>query len=185
MIDETPGWLEVSAVNGPSSTVVSGDYDAVVAASRLAQQRGTFAHQLSVDYPGHTSALRPLRSDLAELLPKSAFQDGAGEIRQLGLWRRGWRRRRLLPLLVRKPLQHGAFRPGSGGRAEGRSRHVRRVVRAPLVVVSARRTGRRGVGGHRRVGASRGAHCRCAVGKYRRRRDRRSRLPMDRYAARR
>ncbi|MGB8791742.1 MAG: acyltransferase domain-containing protein, partial [Mycobacterium sp.] len=41
VIGETPGWLEVSAVNGPSSTVVSGDYDSVVAASRLAQQRGT------------------------------------------------------------------------------------------------------------------------------------------------
>jgi mycobactin polyketide synthetase MbtD len=76
LIGETPGWLEVSAVNGPSSTVVSGDHDAVVAATLLAQQRGTFAHQLSVDYPGHTSALRPLRSELAELLPRSAFQDG-------------------------------------------------------------------------------------------------------------
>lgn len=76
VIGEISGWLEVSAVNGPSSTVVSGDHDAVVAATRLARQRGTFAHQLSVDYPGHTSALRPLRSDLAELLPNSAFQDG-------------------------------------------------------------------------------------------------------------
>ncbi len=76
VIGETPGWLEVSAVNGPSSTVVSGDHEAVVAATRLAQQRGTFAHQLSVDYPGHTSALRPLRTDLAGLLPHSAFQDG-------------------------------------------------------------------------------------------------------------
>ena len=75
-IGQTPGWLEVSAVNGPSSTVVSGDHDAVVAATRLAQQQGRFAHQLSVDYPGHTSALRPLRTDLAELLPKSRFQDG-------------------------------------------------------------------------------------------------------------
>ena len=76
VIGETPGWLEVSAVNGPSSTVVSGDHDAVFAASRLAQQGGTFAHQLSVDYPGHTSALRPLRRELAELLPHSVFQDG-------------------------------------------------------------------------------------------------------------
>jgi mycobactin polyketide synthetase MbtD len=75
VIDETPGWLEVSAVNGPSSTVVSGDHDAVVEATRLARQRGTFAHQLSVDYPGHTSALRPLRTEFAELLPDSAFQD--------------------------------------------------------------------------------------------------------------
>jgi mycobactin polyketide synthetase MbtD len=75
VIGETAGWLEVSAINGPSSTVVSGDHDAVVAATRLVAQRGTFAHQLSVDYPGHTSALRPLRSELAELLPKSAFRD--------------------------------------------------------------------------------------------------------------
>ena len=76
VIGETLGWLEVSAVNGPLSTVVSGDHDAVVAATRLAQQRGTFAHQLSVDYPGHTSALRSLRREFAELLPHAVFQDG-------------------------------------------------------------------------------------------------------------
>ena len=63
---------------------------------------------------------------------------------------------------------------------EGRGRHVRRVVRAPLVAVSACRTGRRGVGGHRRVGASRRVHHRCAVGEHRRRRERRSRLPLGR-----
>jgi mycobactin polyketide synthetase MbtD len=80
LISETPGWLEVSAVNGPSSTVVSGDHDAVNAATELAQQRGVFAHRLTVDYPGHTSALRPLAAELiAELtdaLPRSAFRDG-------------------------------------------------------------------------------------------------------------
>lgn len=76
VLADTPGWLEVSAVNGPSSTVVSGDHDAVVAAVRLAQRRGVFAHQLSVDYPGHTSALRSLQADLAELTPPSAFRDG-------------------------------------------------------------------------------------------------------------
>jgi mycobactin polyketide synthetase MbtD len=76
VIGETAGWLEVSAVNGPSSTVVSGDHDAVLAAVLLAQQRGMFTHQLSVDYPGHTSVLRPLCTDLATLLPRSVFQDG-------------------------------------------------------------------------------------------------------------
>ncbi|OMC16195.1 mycobactin polyketide synthase MbtD [Mycobacterium sp. SP-6446] len=76
VIGETPGWLEVSAVNGPLSTVVAGDHDAVVGAVRLAQQRGMFAHQLSVDYPGHTSILRLLRAELAELVPGSAFQQG-------------------------------------------------------------------------------------------------------------
>lgn len=75
LLAETPGWLEVSAVNGPSSTVVAGDHDAVAAAVALAQRRGIFSQQLSVDYPGHTSALRPLRSSLAELTPKSTFRD--------------------------------------------------------------------------------------------------------------
>ncbi|OBH86865.1 SDR family NAD(P)-dependent oxidoreductase, partial [Mycobacterium scrofulaceum] len=75
LIGETTGWLEVSAVNGPSSTVVSGDHDAVAAAVRLARQRGMFTHQLAVDYPGHTSVLRPLRAQLTELVPRSAFQD--------------------------------------------------------------------------------------------------------------
>jgi mycobactin polyketide synthetase MbtD len=76
LLAETPGWLEVSAVNGPSSTVVAGDHDAVAAVVRLAQQRSIFTHQLSVDYPGHTSALRPLRAGLAQLTPQSAFRDG-------------------------------------------------------------------------------------------------------------
>ena len=76
VIGETTGWLEVSAVNGPSSTVVSGDHDAVVEAIRLAQQRGIYTHQLAVDYPGHTSALRSLGADLAGLLPRSSFRDG-------------------------------------------------------------------------------------------------------------
>lgn len=75
VLADTPGWLEVSAVNGPSSTVVAGDHEAVTTAVRLAQQRGIFGQQLSVDYPGHTSALRPLRTSLAELTPKSAFRD--------------------------------------------------------------------------------------------------------------
>jgi mycobactin polyketide synthetase MbtD len=76
LIDDVPGWLEISAVNAPSATVVSGDHDAVVAVAALAQQRGVFAHRLTVDYPGHTSALRPLRAELNELLPPSAFGDG-------------------------------------------------------------------------------------------------------------
>ena len=76
LLAETPGWLEVSAVNGPSSTVVAGDHEAVTAAVELAQQRNIFSQQLAVDYPGHTSALRPLRASLAELTPNSAFQDG-------------------------------------------------------------------------------------------------------------
>ncbi|UMB71349.1 mycobactin polyketide synthase MbtD [Mycobacterium paraterrae] len=76
LIAETPGWLEVSAVNGPSATVVSGDHDAVVAVREAAQARGVFAQQLTVDYPGHTSALRPLGAELVKLQPRSSFRDG-------------------------------------------------------------------------------------------------------------
>jgi mycobactin polyketide synthetase MbtD len=61
LIDEITGWLEVSAVNGPASTVVSGDRDAVTAIVRLVERRGIFAREIAVDYPGHTSALEPLR----------------------------------------------------------------------------------------------------------------------------
>lgn len=77
LLSETLGWLEISAVNGPSSTVIAGDHDAVTAATRLARERDVFAHQLAVDYPGHTSALRGLRADLAELTPRSAFREAA------------------------------------------------------------------------------------------------------------
>ena len=77
VLADTAGWLEISAVNGPSSTVVSGDHDAVAALVQLAGQRGIFTHQLSVDYPGHTSALRQLSSSLIELIPDSAFRDAA------------------------------------------------------------------------------------------------------------
>ena len=76
VIAETPGWVEVSAVNGPSSTVVAGDHDAVIDAIRQAQRRGVFTRQLAVDYPGHTSALRRLRAEFAELVPRSAFGGG-------------------------------------------------------------------------------------------------------------
>ena len=76
LIGATPGWLEISAVNGPSATVVSGDHDAIIAVAALAHTRGVFAQQLTVDYPGHTSALRPLGVELAALQPSSAFRDG-------------------------------------------------------------------------------------------------------------
>ncbi|OBA64254.1 polyketide synthase [Mycobacterium sp. 1100029.7] len=76
LLADAPGWLEVSAVNGPSATVISGDHDAVAAVVQLAARRGIFNHQLAVDYPGHTSALRPLRTPLIELIPDSSFCRG-------------------------------------------------------------------------------------------------------------
>ena len=100
VLADAPGWLEVSAVNGPSSTVVSGDHDAVAAAVQLAGRRGIFNHQLSVDYPGHTSALRPLRTPLIELIPESAFRRRSCAFHRIHVRCRGGRRRRLLRVLV-------------------------------------------------------------------------------------
>ncbi|MGH3558912.1 MAG: acyltransferase domain-containing protein, partial [Mycobacterium sp.] len=75
LIAETQGWLEVSAVNSQASSVVSGDRDAVAAVVQLAERQGMFAKAIAVDYPGHTSALEPLRDTMKDLLPRSAFLD--------------------------------------------------------------------------------------------------------------
>ncbi|ETW23976.1 mycobactin polyketide synthase MbtD [Mycobacterium gastri] len=79
LIAETPGWLEVSAVNSPSSSVVSGDRHAVAAIVGRAEKDGIFARKLTVDYPGHTSKLESLRDTLSELLPASKFLDAPVE----------------------------------------------------------------------------------------------------------
>jgi mycobactin polyketide synthetase MbtD len=75
MIAETPGWLELSVVNAPSSTVVSGDRDAVAQLVRRARDDGVFVRELDVDFPAHTSALDPLQQALRELLPAARFSD--------------------------------------------------------------------------------------------------------------
>lgn len=79
LIADSAGWLEVSAVNGPSSTVVSGDRDAVDAIVGRLDEDGTFARAIAVDYPGHTSALEPLQDECRRLLPASAFQQAPVE----------------------------------------------------------------------------------------------------------
>ncbi|MEO3761122.1 mycobactin polyketide synthase MbtD [Mycobacterium sp. B14F4] len=79
LIADVPGWLEVSAVNASTSVVVSGERDAIAALVSRAARDGLFARHLDVDYPGHTSALEPLRTDLAALLPDGEFTDSAVE----------------------------------------------------------------------------------------------------------
>ncbi len=75
LIAETPGWLEVSVVNSPSSTVVSGDRDAVAQLVGRARDDGVFVRELDVDFPAHTSALDPLQQALRDLLPAAQFSD--------------------------------------------------------------------------------------------------------------
>ncbi len=75
MIAGTPGRLEVSVVNAPSSTAVSGDRDAVAHLVRRAEDDGVFVRELDVEFPAHTSALDPLREALGELLPAAEFSE--------------------------------------------------------------------------------------------------------------
>ncbi|MGV0835200.1 mycobactin polyketide synthase MbtD [Mycolicibacterium thermoresistibile] len=77
LIDATDGWLELSAVNSPNSVVVSGDCDAVSALITGVEAAGRFGRQIAVSYPGHTSALEPLRARLLSRLPATVFGEPA------------------------------------------------------------------------------------------------------------
>ena len=77
LIAETPGWLEISAVNASSSVVVAGEQHAITALVAAVEQRGQFVRELAVDFPAHTSALEPLHDDLVRRLPRSAFAESA------------------------------------------------------------------------------------------------------------
>ncbi len=79
LIAAVPGWLEVSVVNAPSSTVVSGDRDAVAGVVAQAERGGVFVREIAVDFPAHTTALEPLRPMLEGLLPDAAFVDAPVE----------------------------------------------------------------------------------------------------------
>ncbi|MFF7453110.1 type I polyketide synthase [Kitasatospora sp. NPDC008115] len=70
------GWvgrLSVAAVNGPSSTVVSGDADAVAALVEELLEEGVWASSIDVDFASHSSHVEEirerLRSDLAGITP--------------------------------------------------------------------------------------------------------------------
>ncbi|CAJ1496244.1 SDR family NAD(P)-dependent oxidoreductase [[Mycobacterium] kokjensenii] len=79
LIAETPGWLELSVVNGSESVVVSGELAAVQQILQRAGRRGVFARELPVRYPAHTSALEPLREQLIGQLPDAQFHSAPVE----------------------------------------------------------------------------------------------------------
>ncbi|CAN3985616.1 Modular polyketide synthase [Kitasatospora purpeofusca] len=70
------GRLSVAAVNGPSSTVVSGDADAVVALVDALVGEGVRARLIEVDYASHSAHVEEIRerllSDLEGIAPLSA-----------------------------------------------------------------------------------------------------------------
>ncbi|NDJ90341.1 SDR family NAD(P)-dependent oxidoreductase [Mycolicibacter kumamotonensis] len=75
----TPGWVELSVVNGPASVVVSGEWAAVQQILERADRRGIFARELAVRYPAHTSVLEPLRDRMFALLPDAQFHSAPVE----------------------------------------------------------------------------------------------------------
>lgn len=75
VVAETPGWLELSVVNSPSSVAVSGDTDAVAAAVATVTGRGSFAKEIEMWFPAHTTALDSAHVELESLLPKSQFSE--------------------------------------------------------------------------------------------------------------
>lgn len=77
LIAETPGWLELSVVNSPSSVVVSGDREAVAALTARVGAGGAFVRELPVDFPAHTSRLESAAESMAARLPDSRFAASA------------------------------------------------------------------------------------------------------------
>ncbi|MFV8050846.1 mycobactin polyketide synthase MbtD [Mycobacterium sp. 48b] len=75
VVDETPGWLELSVVNSRSSVAVSGDAEAVAAAVAAVAGRGSFAKEIEMWFPAHTTALDSARAELESMLPTAQFSE--------------------------------------------------------------------------------------------------------------
>ncbi|MFD5405597.1 SDR family NAD(P)-dependent oxidoreductase [Streptomyces griseorubiginosus] len=62
------GRIEIAAVNGPASTIVAGDPDALDDLHDTANETGIRARKIPVDYASHTSHVERIETQLAALL---------------------------------------------------------------------------------------------------------------------
>ncbi|MGA5414210.1 type I polyketide synthase [Streptomyces pseudogriseolus] len=124
LISRWDGRISVAAVNGPTSTVVSGDADALDELMVHAEESGVRVRRIEVDYASHSAHVESIQAELAELLapvtagePSVPFLStvtgewiGAGET-DAGYWYRNLRQTVLLEPVVRRLAQsgHGAF----------------------------------------------------------------------------
>ncbi|MCV7076785.1 nocobactin polyketide synthase NbtC [Mycobacterium szulgai] len=73
------GWAELSVVNSPGMTGISGDRDTVQGIVDIFTERGTFARVIRVRYPAHTSVIQRLgekvRTAAAHALENPKFLD--------------------------------------------------------------------------------------------------------------
>jgi len=79
-LDRVQGWLteavSVAAINGPSSVVVAGDRDALLAVRDRCEQAEVRARMVDVDYASHSAQVEPIREYLLNELSGVAFEDG-------------------------------------------------------------------------------------------------------------
>ena len=68
LVDGSGGTLALAAVNGPESTTLSGDPDAIAAVVRTLAERDVFARVLGVACAFHGPQMDPLRPELVEAL---------------------------------------------------------------------------------------------------------------------
>ncbi|MFF5173694.1 type I polyketide synthase [Micromonospora sp. NPDC000089] len=69
--------VELAAVNGPSSVVLSGDHDAVLVAADRLRERGHKAKQLVVSHAFHSHQMEPMLAGFAAELAGVAWQSPA------------------------------------------------------------------------------------------------------------
>ncbi|MGW6295392.1 SDR family NAD(P)-dependent oxidoreductase, partial [Streptomyces sp. NPDC055058] len=68
LADRWPGRVSVAAVNGPASTVVSGDADALDELVQYADRAGVRVRRIEVDYASHSAHVESIEAELAEVL---------------------------------------------------------------------------------------------------------------------
>ena len=68
--------LSIAALNGPETSLVSGDVDAIDAIARQLEARGVFCKPVAVDYASHCAHMDPLLPGLRERLAALAPRDG-------------------------------------------------------------------------------------------------------------
>ncbi|OIJ85474.1 hypothetical protein BIV25_44045 [Streptomyces sp. MUSC 14] len=118
------GRVSVAAVNGPTSTVVSGDADALDELVAHAEESGVRVRRIDVDYASHSAHVEAIEAELAEVLaPVVAlvplvpfFSTVSGEWvgsagTDAGYWYRNLRQTVRLESAVRRLVEsgHGAF----------------------------------------------------------------------------
>ncbi|MEW1648179.1 type I polyketide synthase [Streptomyces sp. NPDC091219] len=75
LVDRWAGRVSVAAVNGPTSTVVSGDADALDELVAYAGESGIRARRIEVDYASHSAHVEAIEEELADVLaPVAALE---------------------------------------------------------------------------------------------------------------